>query len=145
MIVSLSRQVGYLLVAVLCLLLVSGCSADTLSPPERAVDSLLRLRAERSTDASAYAELLQDPAIAAELAAAAAEEPAESRPLPEWEEPYISAESSAGADVVVVWRNAEEWPEWPVATRFVTQEVDGEWVTVDAEPLQEASIPPPAR
>jgi len=139
------RQVIYSLAAVLCVLLVSGCAAVTLSPPERAVDDLLQLRAERSTDASAYAELLLDPAIAAELAAAAAEEAEDSRPLPEWEEPYISAESSAGADVVVVWRNLEEWPEWPAATRFATQEVDGEWVTVDAEPLQEASIPPPAR
>jgi len=139
------RQVSYLLTAVLCLLLASGCSASTLSPPERAVHDLLQLRAERSTDASAYAELLLNPAIAAELAAAAAEEAEDSRPLPEWEEPYTSVESSVGADVVVVWRNLEEWPEWPAATKFATQEVDGKWVTVDAEPLQEASIPPPAR
>lgn len=142
---SVFQRGTYLLVAVVVLLFATGCSAGVLEPPERAVDDLLQLRAERSTDASAYAKLLQDPAIAAELAAAAVEEASDLRPLPEWEEPYISAESSAQADVVVVWRNLEEWPEWPDATRFATQMIDGEWVTVDAEPLQEASIPPPVR
>jgi len=142
---SVFRQGSSLLAAVVVLLFATGCSAGGLEPPERAVDDLLQLRAERSTDASAYAKLLQDPAIAAELAAAAAEEAANSRPLPEWKEPYISAESSAQADVVVEWHSFEEWPEWPAATRFTTQMIDGEWVTVDAEPLQEDSIPPPVR
>lgn len=138
--------------ALLALLVVSGCSAgsdDELTAPEQAVQSLLELRAERSTDASAYAEFLKDPGLGVDLAnASEAELSADSTitPTPEWETPYVSKEASSTARVVVVWIADDDHPDWPPATVFEVVLVDGRWVAGDALAVEpDGEIPPPLR
>ncbi|MHB9002735.1 MAG: hypothetical protein ACYC6C_01545 [Coriobacteriia bacterium] len=138
----------------MCLLIaLTGCATEkkaTLDPPAEAVDSLLELRYERSTDASAYAEYVS-PELAAELARASEEETSSTPPTPRWEPPYVSAEgsatadASATADVVVVWKDRADYPEWPPATIFAMSLIEGDrWVASDARTLGETETVPPA-
>lgn len=139
--------------AVCLLLALTGCATGdsaTLEPPAKAVDSLLELRYERSTDASAYAEYVS-PELAAELARASKEETSSTPPTPLWEPPYVSAEgsataeASATADVVVVWKNRDDYPEWPPATVFSMSLIEGDrWVASDARTVGETETVPPA-
>lgn len=141
-----ARVVAALFLALSTLIASGGCvgGSKALEPPAQAIQSLLELRAERSTDASAYAEFLSEPEVAVELARIAAEETPGVEPIPDWDTPYVSAESSSAADVVVVWRAAsEDWPDWPVATIFKMQLVDDRWVARDAETVEGTAPPPP--
>ena len=145
------------LVAALPALGACGSKDAELDPPAQAIQSLLELRYERSTDASAYAEYLSTPDLAAELARASEEETSEAPPTPEWETPYVSAEGSVTpeasstaspvptADVVVVWKDRSDYPEWPPATVFALSQLeDGRWVADDARTIGETeTIPPP--
>ncbi|PKQ29276.1 MAG: hypothetical protein CVT60_06195 [Actinobacteria bacterium HGW-Actinobacteria-10] len=140
-------------IAVCVLFTLAGCAADsepTLDPPAQAVDSLLELRHERSTDASAYAEYVSEE-LAIELARASEAETSTTPPTPEWEPPYVSAEgsataeASATADVVVVWKDRDDYPEWPPATIFSMSLIDdGRWIASDARTLGETETVPPA-
>lgn len=150
------RGLSSIAVIVLAACLVSalvGCNekaATTLDPPAQAVQSLLELRYERSTDASAYAEYVS-PDLATELARASDEETSTTPPTPEWETPYVSAEgsataeASATADVVVVWKDRTDYPEWPQATVFSVSLIDGgRWLASDARTIGETETVPPA-
>lgn len=132
----------------LALVGAAGCSGSKkaeLDPPAQAVQSLLELRAERSTDASAYAEFVSTVELAEELARAAREETSTAPPTPQWETPYVATESTSTADVVVVWKDRTDHPEFPAATIFVMEPRDEQWVAADARTVEEtASIPPPA-
>ncbi len=136
--------VGLTLVA---LLAACGGQSRELAAPEQSVQQLLELRAERSVDASAYAEFLLEPALAQELASASqSEAQADSAiaPTPDWEQPYISAEEDSAADVVVVWIADDAHPDWPIATVFDMSLIDGRWVAGDANAVEgTGAIPPP--
>jgi hypothetical protein len=123
--------------------LLVACGPE-LAPPAQSVNDLLELRADRSQDASAYAEYVASPELAQELAAAAEEESTSpTPPTPAWEDPYVALETSSTARVVVVWKSDDRFEEWPVATVFITESVDGMWRTADAELIEdEADIPP---
>lgn len=128
--------------------LLAGCgrTPSDLTDAEQAVQELLDLRAERSVDASAYAEFFLEPALAQELANASQMErdaEATSTPTPEWESPYLSAEESSTADVVVVWITDDAHPDWPVATVFKMQLFENRWVAADAVAI-EGDTPVPA-
>lgn len=142
-----------LIVLAACLVFaLVGCGEKTatLDPPAKAVQSLLELRYERSTDASAYAQYVS-PELATELASASKEETPTTPPTPEWETPYVSTEgsatteASATADVVVVWKNRSDYPEWPQATIFSMSLIDdGRWFAIDARTVGETETVPPA-
>lgn len=141
-----------LVLAASLLLGLLGCDdkAATLDPPAQAVHSLLELRYDRSTDASAYAEYVS-PELATELARASQEETSATPPTPQWETPYVSAEgsqtveASATADVVVVWKDRSDYPDWPRATIFsMSLFDDGRWIASDARTLGETETVPPA-
>ncbi len=142
-----ARFVAALSLALATVIISGGCvgKGEPLDPPAQAIQSLLELRAERSTDASAYAEFFAEPDVAVELARATAEETAGVDPMPDWDAPYVSAESSSAADVVIVWRDLDDWPDWPVATVFQMRLVDGRWVAIDAEAVEGTATPPPPR
>lgn len=122
---------------------VSCSQAPDLAPPERAIQSLLELRAERSTDASAYAEFLGTTDLAIELARASAEETSDAPPTPPWEPPYVAAETSATTEVVVVWKDRQTFSDWPPATIFTMEARDGGWVAIDARSVEATEEVPP--
>lgn len=138
--------------AVLALALVvplAGCGADSreLSAAEESVQQLLTLRAERSVDASAYAEFVLEASLAQELAnASQIELQAESTitPTPDWEQPYVSAQEDSEAAVVVVWVLDDAHPDWPIATVFDMRRVDDSWLAADANAIEgTGTVPPP--
>ncbi|MDA3937116.1 MAG: hypothetical protein PF636_09760 [Actinomycetota bacterium] len=150
------KQVAGILIVVFLtvILLVSGCASrdsadeESLDPPAAAVDELLNLRHDRSVDASAYAELLQDPALAIELAKLAQEESQSVLPpIPAWEPPYVSVSGGDAADVIVVWVEPEAFgdtpDDLPAANVFKMAMVDGVWLTGDAFPLARDEIQSP--
>ena len=61
--------------------------------------------------------------------------------VPEYEDPYLSAETSATADVAVVWKTDQAFPDWPTATVFSLVLADGRWIVVDA--LESTAVPDP--
>ncbi len=128
-----------LLAAVLA---TAACTAsEPLEPAAAAaVQDALDVRASRSTDASDYAPYFADPTVAEALAESARLESTSTVPIPEWEPPYVSAETSASADVVVVWVPAAELPDWPRATVF-SLEMDERWFIVDASDVTTGPIP----
>jgi hypothetical protein len=139
------RYFAALLTVGVVMIAACGCTtaADSGSP-EATVQQLLELRAGRSTDASAYAELLESVDLAIELADTSGSEDVTSPPTPAWEEPFVAAEESSTVDVVVVWIPDDTFPEWPVATVFITRETSETWSVVDAEEIYEdAEIPDP--
>lgn len=123
---------------------LSGC-AGRLEAPEQVVQDLLVLQSEGSSDASAYARVLADSSVATALASAAQADTGAVSPIPQWSEPYISSRTTSTAEVVVVWRNAEDYPKWSAATIFSTELIDGRWVAVDAIEVEGDSIPRPAK
>lgn len=131
---------------VVATLVAAGCTPAVqtqLEPPAQAVDELLTLRAERSTDASAYAEYLREPALAEDLARAATEETSTQRPTPEWEDPYVSDPTSNTADVVVIWKDRTDYPDWPAANIFLMELFEGRWVVNDADVVTDTATLPP--
>jgi len=135
-------RLAIVLAALLAVILLVACAPE-LPAPAASVQELLEIRADRSQDASAYAEYVVSPELAEELALAAIEESASpDPPTPNWSAPYVSTETSSTANVVVVWDADDRFEEWPVATIFKAELVDGRWVTVDAEIVEsEDEIP----
>ncbi len=135
-----------LLLSVFITFVLAGCAATPSGPddPAASVDALLRLRQERSTDASAYAQYLE-PETAKDLARSSAEDTSGVTPTPAWEEPYVSAQDDSTAKVVVVWRSREEHPGFPAATEWSLKLADGHWIAIDAQAIEDtAGIPPRA-
>lgn len=118
--------------------------ASTLPEPAQAVQNLLELRQARSTDASAYARYFESADIASTLARAAsatAGSAAADKPtIPRWERPYLSAQTTSTADVVVVWVPDSRLKGWAKVTVFTVEKKSGDWKIVYA---QEMSVTPP--
>lgn len=118
---------------------LAGCSgkAEVASDPVSSIESLLQLRYERSTDASAYAELIAEPELAIQLAQSSAEESSDAPPTPQWDTPYLSMTTDTTAQVVVVWKTRAKFEGFPPATRFDLENLDGVWKTVDAQSIED--------
>ncbi len=136
------------IVTILMVLSLSvGCSPKEiigggLEPPEQTVQSLLELRAEASTDASAYAEYAPEPA-AKELAYQASQVETGTDLVPEWETPYLSYEDTTTASVVVIWVDPEEFDSlWPEATVFRLEKTDDRWIITDTEQIADKAFAP---
>jgi hypothetical protein len=125
-------------------LTVAGCAeteSEPLHPAAEAVDGALEARASRSTDASDYEPYFSDPAVVEALVESARVEETSTPPVPEWETPYVSEETSSSAEVVVVWIPSDEFPDWPAATVF-SLTIDEDWFIVDASDVATGPIPP---
>jgi hypothetical protein len=131
------------LVLALAALFAAGCTQGPQHPAAKAVQSLLELRAARSTDSAAYAPLVADSAVATGLVEAARVSTSTASPIPDWDTPYVSAETSAGATVVVVWSPSTGHPDWPAATAFDMVRTGSGWAVADARELKADEVPKP--
>jgi hypothetical protein len=130
-------------VIALCIPL-AGCGSepsDPAHPAAETVETVLEARAARSTDPDDYEPYFAEPSVAEALLESAESEDPAVPAIPDWESPYVSAETSASADVVVVWVPSDELPDWPRATVF-SLEMDERWLVVDASDIETGSIPP---
>jgi hypothetical protein len=114
--------------AVLALAVVAGAGQGG---PASTVDHLLTLRNQRSQDATAYAHYVNEEVANALIKDAARSDPAKPA-LPAWERPSVTEESSASAEVTVVWKKSAQFAKWPKRTIFLLQKSDGVWKVVDA-------------
>lgn len=123
---------GAITVLVTTSIVVSGCGARELAPPAAAVQKVLELRAGNSTDAAAYARYFEESAIATALAEDGSTRRAKESPIPEWETPTVKSSTETSAVVVVTWKPADTFKDWPETTTFVLTKAGGRWVVVDA-------------
>ena len=128
-------------VAALCLaaaLLLSACTPAPETPltafshpAATMIADLLEMRRADVRDPEAYAPYFLESALATALATGSTQ-PTGTPCVPEWERPYVSAETTATAEVVVIWEASDDFPEWPPINIFVTT-LDGDrWVLTDA-------------
>jgi hypothetical protein len=66
-------------------------------------------------------------------------------PVPAWETPYLSAQGTSTADVVVLWTADAAHKGWAAATLFALQRTGGRWLIVDAQDLATGKIPKPLK
>ena len=131
--------VAVAIVVVAALVVVYGMRSRTLEPAAQTVQDVLELRADNVTDTAAYARYIESTSVASALAEdAAGRQPGES-PIPEWETPRISRETSSTTDVLVKWRPSERFKDWPESTVFAVALRNGQWLIVDAEESQPES------
>lgn len=142
----MKRAVLIVLFVSAALAFVAGCSCTPGTadghPAAIMIAELLRLRADDVRDAEAYAPYFLESGLATALAEDSSVETGTPR-VPDWEPPYVSAETSTTADVVVVWKPSVDFPDWPAVNVFKTELADGRWVVVDAEEATTAPEPLP--
>jgi hypothetical protein len=121
---------------------LAGCTSDEPAhPAAETVETVLEARAARSTDLDDYAPYFAEASVAEALVESASSEDPDAPAIPGWESPYVSAEASASADVVVVWVPTAELPDWPRATVF-SLEMDERWLVIDASDIVTGPVPP---
>lgn len=120
----------------------AGCAADpaTDHPAIVVIEELLELRRDDVRDPEAYAPYFLESSLATALAESSAEGTETAR-VPDWKDPYLTAETTSTADVAVVWKAADDFPGWPVATVFVLSLLDDRWVVIDATEATSAPEP----
>lgn len=125
----LSRTLAIVALAALLALAAQGCGPK-LPEPAQAVQSLLELRAQKSTDTTAYARYLESTSVAGMLAQDA--EKQKTSPVPDWETPSVKSSSETSAVVHVAWKRDAAHKDFPAATDFILKRVKGAWVVYDA-------------
>ncbi|MDO8880999.1 MAG: hypothetical protein Q7W44_09435 [Coriobacteriia bacterium] len=132
--------VGILLAC--ALLSTAACSSPAADdhPAVTVVQALLELRRADVRDPAAYAPHLLESSVATALAEGSSD-PTGTPRVPEWEPPYVSAETSTTADVVVVWRPGVDFPGWSPVTLFFVVLDEGRWAVADA--LETTTAPAP--
>lgn len=137
------RKLTTALVLVLSIVIgltAAGCTLGQRTEPSvQAVQNLLELRAERSTDASEYSRYLVSSELATYFAEVSAEET--ERPVPEWETLELAEQTDTTADVRVNWIYSEGWEQWPATTVFLVELVGDEWKVSDARDSTETLRP----
>lgn len=129
-------------IAALLLLVSAGCAKE-LPPPAQSVQTLLKLRRERSVDTTAYARVIESTDLVKALVSDVTTANAGIPPIPRWGDPYVSSENSASASVVVVWKKDGNFPHWARATLFDVALKQGHWLVVDATELATQTPPAP--
>ncbi len=122
--------------------LSSGCSAEAAHPAVARVTDLLELRRDDVRDPAAYEEYFADTGLAAELASGSGE-PTGTPQVPDYDTPYLAAETTSTADVAVVWKASDDFPDWPAVTVFILSLTDDRWLVIDA--LEATSAPEPLK
>lgn len=122
---------------------VLGCAASSAESDHAAVlavQQLLELRREDSRDAGAYSPFFLDSSLATAVADGSGEATGTPQ-VPEWEPLYLSEETTGSASVVVRWKPADEFPDWPAVNIFMLSLVEDRWVVVDA--IEATAAPEP--
>jgi hypothetical protein len=128
--------------ALAALVLLAACAAPAVHPAVARVAELLELRRDDVRDPAAYEAYFADVEIGAALAEGSGE-PTGTPQVPEYDRPYLTAETTSTADVVVVWKASDDFPDWPAVTVFILSLAEDEWVVVDA--FEATSAPAPVR
>lgn len=130
------------LVAVVAMagVLLAACAAPAVHPAVTRVADLLDLRRSDVRDPAAYETFFEDPTLASALAQGSGE-PTGTPQVPDYEPPYLTAETTSTADVAVVWKTSDDFTDWPAVTVFILSLVDGDWMVTDA--LEATSAPKP--
>lgn len=135
------RFAPFALSILILVVFVAACAPDVPDHPAVSViQELLELRLDDVRDASAYEPYFEDAEVAAAIAEGSTE-PTGTPRVPTWETPYVSAEASSTADVTVVWKASDDFPEWPAVTVFMLQQLDDRWVVTDAVEATQAPEP----
>lgn len=137
----MTRRAASVVAAMLALAL-AACAAPAVHPAVTRVSELLALRRDDVRDPAAYEAYFVDAGIGAALAGGSGE-PTGTPQVPEYDSPYLAAETTSTADVAVVWRASDDFPDWPAVTVFILSFDAGEWLVIDA--LEATSAPEPAR
>ena len=105
-VLAMARLIGPLVTVALlaCALSMAGCAKE-LPPPAEAIQSVLELRSENSTDVAEYARYFEQSELASALAEDAATRQDKS-PVPEWETPTVKSSTDTSAVVVVTWKRS---------------------------------------
>lgn len=125
------------------LLLAAACSSPVAAddhPAIIAVRELLELRRADVRDPAAYTPYLLESSVATAIAESSTA-PTGTPRVPEWEAPYLSAETSTTADVAVVWSQDDDFPDWSPVTLFLVVLDEGRWAVADA--IETTSVPSP--
>lgn len=141
---SVRRLIGLLSAAALLAVSMTlfGCAAEELAPPAQAVQDLLVLRSENSTDTAGYERVLEETAVAEALVEDAAMRD-EASPIPEWETPRVESSEDTSASVVVVWKISDGFEGWPKSTTFLLTKTDeGRWVISDVSEAESSASEP---
>jgi hypothetical protein len=127
-----SASVALLLAALLFVALaLAACAPAEQHPAVERIETLLEMRRDDVRDPAAYREFFSDPALADALADASGE-PTGTPRVPLYDPPYLTATGPLTADVAVVWKSDDAFPDWPAVNVF-TLRLDGDrWVVVDA-------------
>ena len=129
-----STALVYLVLAIVVVFaaMIAGCaSAPGEHPAVTVIRELLELRRDDNRDPQAYAEFFLEPDLAAALAEGSGE-PTGTPRVPQWEQPYVSEETTDSASVVVIWKPDDDFEGWPAVNVFSLSLVDERWVVIDA-------------
>lgn len=124
------RRFAVLTSALILAIAVAGCSSPPQAgTPEAAVQDLLTLRSQLTTDSAKYASYVET-----SLADALAQDSqtATRTPIPEWKTPKRTEETSSSAKVTVRWKASKDFGDWADATIFVLERRGERWIVVDA-------------
>lgn len=126
------RNTALVLLTMLLAISLAGCKTTLKQgSPEAAVQSLLELRSELTTDSAKYAALVATP-MAEALASDSASRTSENAPIPQWNTPKRTEETTAAAKVSVTWKSDAKFANWAKVTVFSLENIGGRWVVVDA-------------
>lgn len=126
--------------ALVVLIALAACATEAVHPALARVADLLELRRDDVRDPADYEGFFEDPTLGSALAEGSGE-PTGTPQIPEYEQPYLTAETTSTADVAVVWKASDDFPDWPAATVFILSLAGDEWVVTDA--LEATSAPEP--
>ncbi len=129
----LQRRIVLTALALLVAASLAGCGESALKKgsPEAAVQELLVLRSELTTDPAKYAALVET-SIAEAIAADSRSRSETQAPTPQWNLPQVTTSTADSADVMVRWKSDAKFKNWPKATVFSLTKTQGRWVVVAA-------------
>lgn len=121
---------------------VTACAAgfEKATEPQDAVTSLLEARKQGVTDAKIYRLYLPTDELASALASDSAAQ-GRKDPTPPWGDPVVYNETTATADVKILWERSKDQTGWPEATIFNVKFVKGAWVVADAQDTTAGAVP----
>lgn len=128
------------MLALAVLVLLAACTAPAAHPAVARVSELLELRRDDVRDPAAYEGFFGDPSLASSLSEGSGE-PTGTPQVPEFDPPYLAAETTSTVDVAVVWKASDDFPDWPAATVFIMSLLGDDWVVVDA--IEATAAPEP--
>ena len=103
------------------------------------MQSLLELRSSLATDPAEYASFVETPMAEALATDSVSRAASQTAPIPEWNTPERTEETTATAKVTVVWKASKEFTNWAKKTVFDLRKTGGRWLVLDANTVTGSS------